>query len=224
MENDRPGAILRLMDVDSLARLIWDYHHMGHQLKKADCIFVLGSHDTRVAEYAADLFLQGYAPYILFSGGFGKLTIDMFKKPEAEIFADIALKKGVPKEKILIENKSTNTGENVSLTKELLAEKGLDFQTFILVQKPYMERRTYATFKKVWPEKEFIVTSPPIPFEEYPTAEIPKEKMITVMVGDLQRIKIYPEKGFQISQEIPSEVWDAYERLVELGYTGHLIK
>ncbi len=212
------------MDVDSLAKLIWDYHHMGHQLRKADCIFVLGSHDTRVADYAADLFLQGYAPYILFSGGFGKLTIDMFKKPEAEIFADIALQKGVPKEKILIENKSTNTGENVSLTKELLAEKGLAFQTFILVQKPYMERRTYATFRKVWPEKEFIVTSPPIPFEEYPTAEIPKEKMITVMVGDLQRIKIYPEKGFQVSQEIPSEVWDAYEKLVEAGYTGHLVK
>lgn len=44
------------------------------------------------------------------------------------------------------------------------------------------------------------------------------------MVGDLQRIKEYPIKGFQIQQEIPSNVWDAYEKLVSLGYTSHLIK
>jgi hypothetical protein len=44
------------------------------------------------------------------------------------------------------------------------------------------------------------------------------------MVGDLQRIKIYPEKGFQIPQEIPSDVWDAFEQLVELGFDKHLAK
>lgn len=207
-----------------LARILWDYHHLHHELKKADCIFVLGSHDTRVADYAADLYLQGYAPYIVFSGGFGRLTTDIFKKPEAEIFADIAKNKGVPADKIIIENKSTNTGENVSFTKKILAEKDLDFQTFILVQKPYMERRTYATFKKVWPEKEFIVTSPQILFENYPTSEIPLDRVINSMVGDLQRIKLYPEKGFQIYQEIPNEVWNAYKQLVTLGYTKHLIK
>jgi hypothetical protein len=50
------------------------------------------------------------------------------------------------------------------------------------------------------------------------------EKVINIMVGDLQRIKIYPEKGFQIYQEIPAEVWKAYERLVALGFDKHLIK
>lgn len=209
---------------DKLAKIIWDYHHLNHQLKKSDCIFVLGSHDTRIAEYAADLFLQGYAPYIIFSGGFGNLTKDIFQKSEAEIFADIAVKCGIPPEKILVENKSSNTGENVEFTKRLLAEKGLDFNSFILVQKPYMERRTYATFKKVWPEKNFIVTSPPISFEDYPNGEVSKDKVINIMVGDLQRIKIYPERGFQIFQEIPPNVWSAYEKLVELGYTKHLVK
>jgi len=211
-------------EVDTLAKVIWDYHHLNHQLKKADCIFVLGSHDTRVAEYAADLFLQGYAPYIIFSGGFGNLTTGVFEKSEAEIFADIAKKKGVPKNKILIENKSTNTGENVQFTKQLLKDKGLDFNSFILVQKPYMERRTYVTFKKVWPEKEFTVTSPQVYFEDYPNDEIPKEKVINIMVGDLQRIKIYPAKGFQIPQEIPDSVWQAYEDLVKAGFTKHLVK
>jgi hypothetical protein len=47
--------------------------------------------------------------------------------------------------------------------------------------------------------------------------EIPLEKVIDIMVGDLQRIKLYAEKGFQVYQEIPTEVWKAYERLVELG-------
>ncbi len=210
--------------IDKLAKIIWDYHHLNHQLKKADCIFVLGSHDTRVAEYASDLFLQGYAPYIIFSGGLGNLTKDIFQKPEAEIFSDIAVKCGVPPDKILIENKSTNTGENVEFTKELLVEKGLDFNSFILVQKPYMERRTLATFKKIWPEKNFIVTSPQVSFDDYSNDEISKDKVINIMVGDLQRIKIYPMRGFQIFQEIPNEVWNAYEKLIELGYTKHLIK
>lgn len=210
--------------IDSLAKIIWDYHHVNHQLKKVDCIFVLGSRDVRVAEYAAKLFFKGYAPFIIFSGGFGKITKDVFDKPEAEIFAEIAINLGVPPEKIIIENKSTNTGQNIDFTKQLLLDKGLDFKTFILVQKPYMERRTYATFMKLWPEKEFIVTSPPISYENYPNADISKEDFINVMVGDLQRIKIYPEKGFQIYQGIPENVWQAYEKLIELGYTSHVIK
>jgi uncharacterized SAM-binding protein YcdF (DUF218 family) len=86
-----------------------------------------------------------------------------------------------------------------------------------------MERRSYATFKKHWPEKKLIVTSPQISFEDYPTSEIPLEKVIDIMVGDLQRIKLYAEKGFQVYQEIPTEVWKAYERLVELGYDKQLI-
>lgn len=131
---------------------------------------------------------------------------------------------GVPKKKVLIENKSTNTGENILFTQKLLKEKKLDPQTFIVVQKPYMERRTYATFKKVWPEKEIIVTSPQISFEDYPNEKISKEDVINIMVGDLQRIKLYPKKGFQIPQKIPSSVWAAYEQLVELGYTKHIIK
>jgi len=87
-----------------------------------------------------------------------------------------------------------------------------------------MERRTYATFKKIWPEKEFIVTSPQINFEDYPNNEISNKMVINIMVGDLQRIKVYPERGFQISQEIPKNVWEAYEKLVKCGFISHLIK
>ena len=211
-------------ETDNLAEIIWNYHHLNQPLEKADCIFVIGSHDTREADRAINLYQEGFAPYIIFSGGYGNLTRDIFHQPEAEIFANMAIAKGIPKEKIIIENRSTNTGENVQFTKQLLKELNLDFQTFILVQKPYMERRTYATFKKNWPEKEFVVTSPQITFNDYPNSEISKDQVINIMIGDLQRIKEYPARGFQIHQDIPKEVWNAYEKLVAGGYNKHLIK
>jgi uncharacterized SAM-binding protein YcdF (DUF218 family) len=150
------------------------------------------------------------------------VTKGIWKDPEADQFARIALDKGVPSEAIFIENQSTNTGENIVFTQRLLQEKGLNPHTFLLVQKPYMERRSYATFKKHWPDKNLIVTSPQISFEDYPTDEIPIEKVINIMVGDLQRIRIYPDKGFQIPQDIPDDVWAAYERLVAQGFNKHL--
>lgn len=211
-------------EVKRLSRTLWDFHQMHHELRKSDCILALGSHDLRVADRAADLWLQGWAPYVVFSGGLGNLTSGVWTESEADQFARIAENKGVPREKILIENRSTNTGENVHFTRELLAQRDLDPQTLIVVQKPYMERRTFATVKKVWPEKEFIITSPQFTFDSYPAADIPMEKVIHIMVGDLQRIKIYPEKGFQIYQHIPDDVWNAYEQLVDMGFEAHLVK
>ena len=210
--------------IDQLAQTIWDYHQLNHQLKPSDLILTLGSNDTRVAEYAADLYLQGFAPLVMFSGNVGALTKDQFTKPEAEVFADIARNKGVPDEAILREPDSTNTGENIDFSRRVLAARGLDPTSIILVQKPYMERRAFATFRQHWPEKDVIVASPPIPFSDYPNQLLPKDKVINIMVGDLQRIKYYPAKGFQIAQEIPDEVWQAYETLVALGYDQHLMK
>jgi uncharacterized SAM-binding protein YcdF (DUF218 family) len=211
-------------EVQTLAKKIWDYHHVNHRLVKSGCILVLGSHDTRVAERAAELYLEGWAPLIIFSGGLGRLTEGMWTETEAELFARIAVEKGVPEDAILIENKSTNTGENILFVQKLLNQKGLNPQNFIVVQKPYMERRSYATFKKNWPDKSLIVTSPQISFDDYPNTEIPLDKVINIMVGDLQRIKVYPDKGFQIYQDIPGDVWQAFERLVELGFDKQLIK
>ncbi|RYF86235.1 MAG: YdcF family protein [Chitinophagaceae bacterium] len=215
---------METQEVISLARIVWDYHHMNHSLQRADCIFVLGSHDTRVAERAAELYLEGWAPLLLFSGGLGRLTQSVWTQTEADLFASIAMKKGVPAKSILIENKSTNTGENILFTRELLQKRGIDPQRFILVQKPYMERRTYATFLKQWPGKTFCVTSPQISFEDYPTQDAPMEKVIEIMVGDLQRIRLYAEKGFQVSQEIPEHVWEAYEKLVAAGFDKQMVK
>ncbi|MFH0853409.1 MAG: YdcF family protein [bacterium] len=210
--------------VDQLAQILWDYHLMHHSLSKSDVILLLGSNDIRVAERAAQVFNQGYAPVLVCSGNIGILTEGMWKKTEAEVFAEVVMDHGVPQDKILIENKSTNTGDNIKLSRKILAENKIIPKKIIIVQKPYMERRAYATAKNYWPGIEFIITSPQISFSDYPNETLNKELIINLIVGDLQRIKLYPALGYQIPQEIPNEVWVAYQKLVELGYTHHLIK
>ena len=85
--------------------------------------------------------------------GLGSLTKRLWSEPEADQFARVAISMGVPREAILVENQSTNTGENVRFTQRLLAEQGIDPRNFIVVQKPYMERRSYATFKSSGPAR-----------------------------------------------------------------------
>jgi uncharacterized SAM-binding protein YcdF (DUF218 family) len=211
------------VSVDGWARTLWDYHHVHHDLEKADCIIVLGSHDTRVAERGAEVCLAGWAPLLLFSGNLGALTSGMWTRPEAEVFADVAVARGVPRERILIESRSTNTGENVDFSRRLLAERGIRPRKAIAVQKPYMERRTLATFARRWPELEVVVTSPQIDFEAYPTGEIRRDDVIHIMVGDLQRLVVYARKGWSAPQDVPPEVQEAYERLVAAGYTRRLL-
>jgi uncharacterized SAM-binding protein YcdF (DUF218 family) len=189
---------------------------------------VLCSHDTSVAEYAAQLFLDEWAPLLIFSGGAGAITKRMFTEAEADRFAAIAIGVGVPADRIIVENQSTNTGENVQFTRELLAARLIDARSFILVQKPYMERRTFATFRRVWPEPNVCVTSPRVSLDQYLTSyaneALSADDVISIMVGDLQRIRLYPDKGFQIPQPIPDEVWVAFRELVAAGYDCHLVE
>lgn len=212
-----PGVLLH-------AKTIWNYHHLGHDLEPADIILVLGSHDTRVAEHAARLFLDGWAPLMVMSGGLGNFTRGVWTRPEAEIFKDIAIKMGVPAGSILTEPDSTNSGENIQFTRALLQGKNVNPSKLILVQKPYMERRVFATFQKVWPGKQAIVTSPPIGFESYPTLDIPMKDVINIMVGDLHRIIVYPALGFQSTQDVPEQVMVAMRALIAGGFTAHLYK
>ena len=211
-----------------LVEKVWHYHQLNHSLAKSDVIVVLCSHDTVVAEHGAQVFLEGWAPLIVFSGGLGVITRHLWQDPEAERFARIAAEMGVPRDRILVETRSTNTGENVAFTRRLLADRGMDPESLILVQKPYMERRTFATFNKVWPGKRIAVTSPRCSLDDYlsrySNEALSPDDVISIMVGDLQRIREYPARGFQIPQEIPDDVWDAYEQLIREGYDRHLMK
>lgn len=213
--------------IHALAEKLWRYHKVNHELAPADAILVLCSHDTAVGERGAQLFLDGWAPLLIFSGGLGTITRQLWDEPEADQFARIAVAMGVPRERIVIENRSTNTGENVQFTRRLLAARHLSPQRFILVQKPYMERRSYATFRKQWPEPEVVVTSPQVSFDEYlngySNTALSSDDVVAIMVGDLQRIRVYAEQGYQIPQDVPDEVWDAFEALVRAGYDKYLV-
>ena len=211
------------VEIQKAAQVVWNYHRLGHTLEPADLIFVLGSHDLRVAEHAADLFHRGLAPRVVLSGGLGRLTAATWTRSEAEIFAEVLRARGVPDSALLLEQCSTNTGENIRFTRKLLVTRGIKVQSIIAVQKPYMERRAFATIRKQWPEVEVRVSAPLLNFEDYGSADIPIDEVIHIMVGDLQRIMEYPRLGFMSPQAVPEDVRRAYESLVAAGFTQHLI-
>ncbi len=188
---------------------------------QADMILALGSHDLRVPEHAASLCLAGAAPLIVCSGGYGKKTEGVFPKPEGVLFAERCMEKGVPSSAILIEDKAANTGENFSLSRSLT--RGMDIRTGIAVCKPYMAKRAWAAGTKQWPQVRWSVSVPDIPFERYAPDEETLHSEIELMTGDLQRLKIYAEKGFQAPVEIPEKVWEAYLALVRAGYDRYVI-
>jgi uncharacterized SAM-binding protein YcdF (DUF218 family) len=224
---------------------LWSYHQLGHQVEVTHDFRPIGvvcmcSSDLRVAARAADEFLRimGEATFLLFSGGIGTgphsgANLLGWTLPEAEIFRDEAVRRGVPEHRIFVEPRAKNSGENVELSKALLEDRGLvapgsSFQ-LLLVQKPFMERRAYATFRKVWPEPDVRVSSPPLSWRTYCKGshpQISRDVIVNIMVGDLQRIRVYAEspRNFQIPQPIPMEVWAAYERLVKRGYDWNVIK
>lgn len=209
-----------------LTRILWDYMRLGETLEKCDCILGLGCHDLSIPRVCADLYHKGYGDIIIFSGGTGKATDGVFKKSEAEIFCDIAVDAGVPREKIYLEKESTNTGDNFRFTKKLIEDNDLKVDTFLLVHKPYMERRSYAAFMANIKDKKCIVTSEDISFDEYFGRQSEEEikETINILVGDVLRMKIYAEKGWQIEQEIPDKVWEAMNELRKLGYDKYDIK
>jgi len=112
------------------AEKVWDYHLMHHELKPADVIAVFCSHDLRVADHAVKLYKERrLSPRLLFSGGFGTgphsgKNLNGWDEPEAAVFAARAVALGVKREHIIVEDRATNTGENVVLTRALLEKRG----------------------------------------------------------------------------------------------------
>jgi uncharacterized SAM-binding protein YcdF (DUF218 family) len=206
-------------------RTLWDFHVIDDGPVKADMLLVLGSHDMRVADRAAELYvIEHAAPLVVATGGAGKVTSAEWARSEGEIYADKMETNGVPRGAILIESEAANTGDNFEFSKKLLAASRRDVTSGIVVSKPYMARRSLAVGLKKWPEIKWYVRPPRIPLFEYPNDEVPLERMINLMVGDLQRLKVYAEKGFQVPVEIPEQVWKAYERLADAGFDEFAIK
>lgn len=209
-------------------QILWDFMQLKMPLQKADCIVGFGNFNDNIASRAAELYLQGYAPKILFTGGLGRNTQGVLPEPEAVRFARTAMECGVPECDILIEDKSTNTAENILFTKDMIAKCSLSSRRILGVHQPFMERRIMAAMGVYWPETVFQVTSPRVEIETYLADSvcqgITEKAAIDVIVGDFQRLDIYAEKGYQLPQDIPEDKWDAFHALVRLGYDGQLAK
>ncbi len=91
----------------------------------------------------------------------------------------------------------------------------------ILVAKPYMTRRAVATARRQWPGVAWSAASPELGFDAFDADE---RQFIELMVGDLQRMVVYAERGFQVPMPVPAVVWAAYEELARLGYDRHVIR
>lgn len=215
------------MDIQTAVHILWDYMCLHQQPKKADVIIGFGCYNEDVARRCAQLFFEGYAPLILFTGALGRNTSSMWTESEATRFARIARGEGVPASAVMTEERSTNSGENLIYAKRLLQEKGIPVHRVIGVQKPYMERRLWAAFPVYWPEVEVTVTSWQQTYEEYLSGlhrwNRGERETISMIVGDFQRISRYAELGYQIPQPIPEETQVAFEYLGAQGYTEQLI-
>lgn len=207
-------------------KVLWDYMHLGMQPQKADCIVGFGNYNDQIALRAAELYRQGYSGRVLFTGGLGRNTAQLWSKSEAEHFAETAIRAGVPEEAVIIENQSANTGENILFTRRRLSELGIPVRRILGVHQPFMERRIYAALRVHWPEVEAVITSPQVTIEQYLAHSVrqglTEKAAIDVIVGDFQRIDVYAKRGFQAPQEIPEAAWQAFREMVRLGYDGQL--
>lgn len=204
------------------ARVIWDYHLVGHELRPCSAAIGLGSHDIGVATFASELYHAGMFPVLVFSGATSATTETRFPRGEAVEFAEHAMRLGVPASAIIIEPRAANTGQNIDFSRTALAEAGVEVTTLMLISKPYMERRSLATARKAWPEADLVCASQPLPFDDYLTAIGDEKFVIDMIVGDLQRVIDYPSRGFAVPQDVPADVRAAYRRLTAAGYTGRL--
>ncbi|CAL9612714.1 hypothetical protein SUDANB121_05685 [Nocardiopsis dassonvillei] len=205
------------------AELIWEYHLMRHEVRRCDAAIALGCNDIGVASYAAKLYLAGYFPTLVFTGANSSATVEIFPRGEAVHFRERALELGVPNAAVLVEPEAANTGQNIAFSRKVLEKNGIAPTSVFLVCMPYMERRAFATARKLWPEVEVVCASAPLSLGDYVKEIGDIGLVIDMMVGDLQRVMEYPELGFAIEQEVPLQVQNAYESLVASGFDSRLI-
>lgn len=217
------------MDYMKPLSVIWDYLGMHQQPEKADIIVGFGNFNTDIARRAAELYFHGFAPKILFTGGLGRNTEGLLPESEALRFAKVAMSCGVPEQDIILEDKSTNTKENIEFTRKMLEDLGIPHAHILGVHQPFMERRITAALGVYWPDlPKFTVTSPQVTIPEYlkraKEQGITENASISVIVGDFQRMDLYAKKGYQLPQHIPPEAWQAFHELTGMGFDKQLAK
>lgn len=205
-ENEYLAALMPILDFLTVENLP----------QKSDVIFVFGSTKHYVASHAAKLYLKGYAHYILISGHKSKRSNNLYKKTEADFMKEEIIKLKVPEEKIITERNASNTLENVIFGVKTLAAQNIKINSAILLAKQFHLKRCAATFKKQFPNVKLCCSYPKMTFTEYLSYEMTdnekskisrtKNDVIKRIIGEIDRFKIYAEKGDIIKQNIPKKI------------------
>lgn len=189
----------------------------------ADCVIVLGSKYLDVARFAGALCGRRRYPLVVFSGNRGRNTADL-PSTEAETFERIARPFLPAATRVLLEIRATNTRDNIRFSLCLLAQHGIEPRDFLLIQNPTMTRRAWATFAKEQPGAKVTCVSPDRTYDDYLTTADEARSLIDDLVGNLQRLLVYPDRGHQIAQEVPGPVLAAYRLLLSRGFDRQLLR
>lgn len=124
----------------------------------ADCIFVFGGKHPARAHRAARLYLDGFAPRLLLTGGDSRAL----GRPEADALQELALAEGVPAEAVLLERRSANTVENVLFGREVLAQAGLldQLRRLLIVSAPWHMYRAKMAVLRHFPPSVKVLACP----------------------------------------------------------------
>ena len=148
---------------------ITEFVFAEHKLERADIIFIPGSGHPQLAEEAARLYHQGWAPWILPSGRYsittGKFSGVLDKQEcyqgsyetEWDFLSPVLQEKGVPGTAILKEDRATYTYENAIYSRQVTDGMGLEIKKAILCSKPYHARRCLLYYQLLYPDTKFMV-------------------------------------------------------------------
>ena len=203
----------------SLAKEIFEYLYVfSEEFPHSDVIIGFGHFDLKIPRHCAELYTNGYARRIIFTGGIGSGTADLVQA-EAIAFREELRRRhpSISAEVVIVEDRSTNTSENMQFTAQMLEKQYPDFtfgeqiKKVIIVASAYRQRRVFLTCQRNLPNIEFYNAPPATTFEE--ELQLFSSKgfdFIEVLAGEIDRLIRYGEKGYILQETIPRKIYDNY--------------
>jgi uncharacterized SAM-binding protein YcdF (DUF218 family) len=161
-----PGLLLLLTLVltrEPILFAIGDFLVVRDELQLADVIHVISGPDDRT-DYAIQLYKEGYARQIFFTGG----RCSFHNYYHGQHGRERALEQGIPPEAIAIDDsRVTSTYAEVSQLKEFITHSQAPVRSVIVVSDPHHMRRARWTYRHLLGD-QVNVQMAPIPFDSSP--------------------------------------------------------
>ena len=154
---------------DKIIADITNFIFVEDKPQKVDAIFLPGGSHPEQPEYAAELYLKGYAKWLVPSGGVSvkrdkwpgvRSKADIYNgdyQSDCDFFTDVFIKNGVPSDVIVGEDKSGHTRDNALLSRKVIDENELEIKTAIIVCKAFHARRCLMLYQMAFPDTMFYV-------------------------------------------------------------------